>query len=159
MQMGAEFDATGQYRYTLWREWDGSQPRVGFVMLNPSTADATADDPTIRRCMGFARRWGCGSVEVVNLFAYRATRPQLLQQAIEPVGLDNDRQILAASRRVSWLVLAWGNFGSWLGRDRAVVALLNSVNCYCLGLNRTGSPKHPLYLPNRTQLISFHSLL
>ncbi|TMF61888.1 MAG: DUF1643 domain-containing protein, partial [Chloroflexi bacterium] len=68
---GATFSADRRYRYRLWRRWDGARPVVAFVMLNPSTADARRDDPTIRRCIGFAKSWGFGGVEVVNLFAYR----------------------------------------------------------------------------------------
>jgi len=77
MKQGAALDPTGLYRYLLWREWDGNAPRVVFVMLNPSRADANTDDPRLRRCLGFARSWGCGAIEVVNLFAYRASRPDI----------------------------------------------------------------------------------
>ena len=76
MDSGACFDSTGAYRYRLWREWDVSKPSVTFVMLNPSTAGAKDDDPTIRRCLSFARSWGFGRLEVVNLCAYRATSPK-----------------------------------------------------------------------------------
>ena len=88
---GADFDPTGVYRYSLWREWDARAPAVAFVMLNPSTADAGKDDPTIRRCASFARSWGYGSLEVVNLFAYRASEPKRLRQTPDPIGPANDR--------------------------------------------------------------------
>ena len=86
MHTGAEFDATGCYRYLLWRSWDGQAPRVGFVMLNPSRADAAVNDPTIRRCLGFARTWGFGAMDVVNLFAYCTAQPAVLRQVNDPIG-------------------------------------------------------------------------
>ncbi len=145
--MGARFDSTSLYRYSLWRKWSASAPRVAFVMLNPSTADATQDDPTIRRCVQFAKQWGYGSLEVVNLFAYRATHPHKLQQVNDPVGNDNDRTLLIAARRAAMLVMAWGNWGQLHGRDRAVLSLLASARpAYCLGITQSGQPRHPLYL-------------
>ena len=96
MKQGAAIDPTGLYRYSLWREWDANAPRVAFVMLNPSRADANTDDPTLRRCLGFARSWGCGSIEVVNLFAYRASRPDILRVVLDPVGPENDRYLQEA---------------------------------------------------------------
>ena len=152
---GATFDATGRYRYTLWRSWDETLPRVAFVMLNPSKADASVNDPTIRRCIGFARDWGYGSLEVVNLFAYRATRPQHLKQASDPVGDETDEFILAASDRAELLVLAWGNWGTLLNRDRDVLELLGDRPSYCLGRNRSDQPRHPLYLPRQTSPVPF----
>lgn len=154
-QSGATFDRTGQYRYTLWRVWDSTLPAVAFVMLNPSTADETVEDPTIRRCTGFARAWGYGSVEVVNLFSYRATQPQQLKLAEDPVGAETDSYILQASDRASLLVFAWGNWGKLFDRDRAVLKLLSQKQCYCLGRNRSGQPRHPLYVPSRWQPVPF----
>src|SRR4028119_2392792 len=87
---GAIFDPTRTYRYALWRTWDAARPPVAFVLLNPSTADARRDDPTIRRCANFARTWGFGGLEVVNLFAFRATHPTDLKCAADPVGPQND---------------------------------------------------------------------
>ncbi len=98
MTKGAAFDSTGTYRYALWREWDASAPRLGFVLLNPSTADAENDDPTLRRCMGFARAWGYGSLQIVNLFAYRATVPDALRWVADAVGPENDRHICETIR-------------------------------------------------------------
>ncbi|MEM9568759.1 MAG: DUF1643 domain-containing protein [Cyanobacteria bacterium P01_E01_bin.34] len=148
---GATFDETGRYRYNLWRLWDKTLPRVAFVMLNPSTADAEVNDPTIRRCIGFARDWGYGSLEVVNLFSYRATRPQQLKQASYPVGERTDEFILAASDRAELLVLAWGNWGTLLNRDQNVLELLGDRPSYCLDRNRSGQPRHPLYVSRQTQ--------
>ena len=147
MRGGATFDGTGRYRYALWRAWDGDAPRVAFLMLNPSTADARRDDPTIRRCIGFARSWGFGSVEVVNLFAYRTPDPEVLRRAPDPVGPENDRYLRRAARRAQRLIVAWGNRGGLLGRDEAVMRLLRKDGTvHCLGRTQAGHPRHPLYL-------------
>ena len=134
-----------QYRYGLWRIWDRAQPAVMFIGLNPSTADATLDDPTLVRCMGFARSWGYGGVYTANLFAWRATDPRDMKSAKQPVGPDNDRVILDLAQRVDKVVAAWGNDGAWLDRADAVRALLPEL--YYLKMNRSGQPAHPLYLP------------
>lgn len=140
--------ACGLYRYWLTRVWDEALPQVCWVMLNPSTADATEDDPTVRRCLGFARSWGCGGIAVVNLFAFRATDPRALRRAKAPVGPENDRHIAeqAEGRRV---VAAWGTGGNYLGRDREVLTLLRVLGrpVECLRLSAGGHPCHPLYLP------------
>lgn len=149
MRRGATFDATGQYRYRLWRSWDGSLPRVAFVMLNPSTADHRQDDPTIRRCIGFARDWGYGGLLVVNLFAYRTPSVAALFQVRDPVGPDNDRHLAEVGRRAAAVVLAWGVHGARDGRAEGVLGLLGRCRAplLCLGTTRHGHPRHPLYLP------------
>jgi hypothetical protein len=115
-------------------------------MLNPSTADAKQDDPTIRRCMGFARRWRYGGIVVVNLFAYRATHPCELLQACDPVGPDNDSALTlhTAGHRV---IAAWGRYGRFQGRAGDVLRLLGGHVVECLGTTRQGHPRHPLYVP------------
>lgn len=148
---GALFDRSGRYRYRLWRRWAAGGAAVAFVMLNPSTADAAHDDPTIRRCGGFARAWGFAAMVVVNLFALRATDPARLRRARDPVGRDNDHHIAAAAAGCDHLVLAWGAHGALGGRDRAVLALLAGRRPSCLGLTRAGQPRHPLYLPGATR--------
>ena len=148
---GAIFDLTQTYRYSLWRSWS-DDPRIGFVMLNPNQADAELNDPTIRRCIGFAKTWGYGGLEVVNLFAYRAKTPKLLLQVDDPIGKDNDRYLVTLSDRVETIVFAWGNWGSLGGRDRTVIQLLLHANPYCLGMTKTGQPCHPLYLRRDTEL-------
>jgi hypothetical protein len=156
MEKSAEFDVTGQYRYCLGREWDSRGPRVGFVMLNPSRADAFVDDPTIRRCIGFARSWGYGSLEVVNLFAYRATKPTDLFEAMDPVGVENDRYLKTLASRVERVVLAWGNWGRIQGRSQIALALfLGTPNLYCFGWTKLGEPCHPLYLKSTAILIPY----
>lgn len=152
LTMGAWFDPTGLYRYSLWREWSTSHSRVAFVMLNPSTANATQNDPTIRRCMQFAKGWGYGSLEVVNLFAYRTPCPAQLHQVHNPVGDDNDRALLTAAERAAMLLIAWGNGGRLYERDRTVLNWLAAIRpVYCLGTNQSGQPCHPLYLRSDTQ--------
>ncbi len=149
---GALFSADGRYRYRLWRRWDPSRRVIAFCMLNPSTADAERDDPTIRRCIGFARAWGRGGVEVVNLFALRATDPISLRDSSDPVGSENDRAIAAAARRARAVVIAWGMHGMLGARDREVLALLSRrTRLLCLGWTVQGQPRHPLYLRRDVQ--------
>jgi hypothetical protein len=151
MTGGATFSADRRYRYRLWRRWDRTRPVVAFVMLNPSTADARHDDPTIRRCVGFARRWGHGGIEVVNLFAYRATNPRALRTVRDPVGPDNRRHIRGALRRAALVIVAWG-----AGADGSLLAEL--VGARCLGLTRAGRPRHPLYLRRDVRPAPFRPL-
>lgn len=147
MEMDAVIDSTGMYRYSLWRSWCAGDT-VGFIMLNPSTADHRQNDPTIRRCISFAQAWGYGSLEVVNLFAYRTAYPRLLKQAADPNGVENDRCLLAAAQRAETVILAWGNWGELYGRDRAVLEILTPYQSklYCLGRNQSGQPRHLLYI-------------
>jgi hypothetical protein len=138
----------GSYRYLLSREWDEALPRCLFIMLNPSTADATQDDPTIRRCIGFAKAWGYGTLDVCNLFAWRATDPKALLKVADPVGPENDAHIRRAAAGAGLVVCAWGNHGMLMLRGKAVNDLLRreGIASSCLGVTGTGQPKHPLYL-------------
>lgn len=149
---GAAFSACGRYRYALWRRW-GAGPGVAFIGLNPSTADHEMDDPTIRRCIGFARQWGFGSVSVFNLFAFRATKPDELRLAEAPVGPENDRWLRNAGSVERLVVAAWGVHGSHRGRDRRARALLPDLSC--LGITQGGHPRHPLYLRSDAPLQPF----
>jgi hypothetical protein len=146
LSSGALFDVTGDYRYLLWRTWDVEAPRVGFVMLNPSKADADRDDPTIRRCVAFARSWRFGGVEVANLFAFRACSPAGLFAAANPVGSEDDRHLTDLAGRVDRLVAAWGNYGARFGWGDEVRHLLGG-GLWQLRLTARGQPAHPLYLP------------
>ncbi len=143
---GANFSRCCRFRYTLWRRWDPARPLVMIIGLNPSTADARQTDPTIRRCIGFARDWGYGGVVVTNLFAFRATYPADLKASIDPVGPRNDAWIRRMARQVSLIVAAWGNDGAWAGRSVHVQRMLRG-RLHCLRINAGGEPAHPLYLP------------
>ena len=124
-----------------------------WIMLNPSTADAFADDPTIRRCASFARREGCGGIKVVNLFALRATDPRELRRHPDPVGACNDRVIDAHARGL--VVVAWGAGGALGGRDADAARILEAagVTPVCLGVTAGGQPRHPLYVRGDTPLV------
>lgn len=157
MARGASFSACRTYRFELIRIWDTTLDEVGFVMLNPSTADAETDDPTIRRCIAFARLWGYGGIVVRNLFALRATDPRELRNHPDPVGQSNDDQYLRHCRDDALTVAAWGVHGGLAGRDVEVRALLRryGVALHHLGLTKDGFPKHPLargksYIPADT---------
>lgn len=153
MERSATFDPTGRYRYSLGRRWS-SDPTLAIIMLNPSWADGSLDDPTIRRCLGLAQGWGFGAIAVVNLFAYRSPHPKLLKLVNDPIGQGNDAVLAATAHRADQILLAWGNWGSWRGRDRAVLTLLSpfEAKCRCLSHNRTGQPRHPLYVPRSNPL-------
>lgn len=145
MRRWATISADGRYRYSLGREW-GKGPRAVFVMLNPSTADAEEDDTTIRKCIGFAERWGFASIHVVNLFAWRATHPRVLRLIADPVGPLNDIAILAAVKDPpATVVAAWGRNGMYHPtRVAEVERLLGSRDVRCLDVTKDGEPLHPL---------------
>ncbi len=145
----------GRYRYWLSREWDNDLPVACWIMLNPSTADATKDDPTIRRCVSFARSWSCGGIVVVNLFALRATDPKELRKATDPVGPHNDEHLKHSAGSTGPVVAAWGAHGAFKCRDRQVVRLLEGKALQCLGYTMKGHPRHPLYLADATALERF----
>lgn len=159
----AVFSDCGRYRYVLTRGAPDAA-RVLWVMLNPSTADATRDDPTIRRCRGFAREWSCQAIAVVNLFAWRATDPRDLTAALADghniVGPDNARHIAAAARAETTqrIVVGWG-VAHRRARERGldVHAMLRrarpDIEVECLGMTNDGSPRHPLYVARETQLV------
>lgn len=145
----------GRYRYWLLRRWaDG--PVCVFLMLNPSTADAAVDDPTIRACIEFATRWGYGSILVLNLFALRATDPAELRAAADPVGPDNDTwlRLLNHTSAFPLVVAAWGRHGTLFGRQQVVRRVIERP-LKALVINQDGTPKHPLYIRRDTPLRPF----
>lgn len=157
---GAEVSVGENYRYRLWREWRGGlfRGRGGltlFIMLNPSTADGSIDDPTIRRCVSFTQSWGHNRLEVVNLFAYRATNPKELLQACSPIGPGNDAYILDAADRADTIVCAWGTMGWIDDRAKDVKSMLSKHKLQCLGLTRGAHPKHPVRLSKQLRLEPF----
>lgn len=146
---GAKFSACRRWRYLLWRRWDDSRPAANFLMLNPSTADEWQLDPSCTRARNYARRWGFGALVVTNLFGWRATDPQEMKAARDPVGRGNDAAILRAARGSAIVVCAWGNHGAHRGRADEVLMLFQSesIKLHVLCLNGAGQPAHPLYLP------------
>lgn len=148
---GAVLSDCQRYRYVLWRRWDKSRPRLVWIMLNPSTADAEADDATIRVCMGRARRMGYGGIRVINLFGWRATDPKELTAAEDPVGEANRYLESHHGTGEDLNIAAWGDGGLLRGRHRERYREALSILCieyatplYCLGLTKAGQPKHPL---------------
>ena len=148
----ATFDSTRTSRFRLTRAWKPDGGRINFLMLNPSTADAFELDPTVRRCVGFARRWGFGSLEVTNIFAFRATDPTVLVAQAEPIGVGNDQAILDAARTADRVVAAWGVRGAHRDRGTEVAALLaySGVRPLALRVTKDGHPAHPLYIAGAT---------
>ena len=151
MQTGAELSPCKAYRYALWRRWSDAPP-VLFVMLNPSTADDSQDDPTIRRCISFSKQWGHGGIIVGNLFAFRSPYPNDLQTATDPIGPENNLWLERLAKQSTAVVGAWGNHGRHMNRGQEVAALF--PNMRCLGLTKLGQPRHPLYVAADTPLVS-----
>lgn len=149
-----------RFRYVLWRKW-ASGPYLMVVGLNPSTADDEADDPTLRRCIGFAKREGMGALCMANVYAYRSTDPKGLRQLGLPLaaGQDNGRWLAACAKQAGAVICAWGKHAA-RNDVQAVSAILraNNTRVMCLGTNKDGSPKHPLYLPADAALVSFGSV-
>lgn len=152
----ALFSTCGRYRYVLERGGCVGGT-LTFLMLNPSTADAFKDDPTIRRCRGFARREGYMNVRILNLFALRSTSPHGLRAAEDPVGPLNDEVLVSHCRAAERVVAGWGNHGTLNGRAGRVVAMLRKdspgLHLLCLGTTGEGQPRHPLYLPSDTAFV------
>ncbi len=152
LEQNAVISACGRYRYLLTRQVGPGLRTATFIMLNPSKADATKDDPTIRRCNGFARQWGCGRLAVLNLFAFRATDPADLKRAEEPVGPENREwfERTLADGGEGPVVCGWGVHGAQMGQDQIVLGWLQAfgVQPLALGVTKHGQPRHPLYLPN-----------
>ena len=152
----ANFSSCRKYRYSLSRIWDKQKKFVLFIGLNPSTADEEMDDPTIRRCSGYAQKWGYGGFMMVNLFAYRTTLPSNLKKVKYPVGSENDKYIVKLSKKADITVAAWGNNGNLYSRDKQVFNLVSSL--MCLRINKSGQPAHPLYLKKDLKLTKFSRL-
>ncbi|WP_313522440.1 DUF1643 domain-containing protein [Shinella sp.] len=147
----------GQYRYRLERRWDSGLPLVAFIMLNPSTADAEQDDPTIRRCIGFAKTWGYGGLVVGNLFALRSTDPKALYGHADPIGRDNDAHLLSIAGECHQVIAAWGTHGALGSRGAEVATMLNGFNLSLLKRTAGGFPGHPLYIAAATIPTAFFS--
>ncbi|MCB9492102.1 MAG: DUF1643 domain-containing protein [Dehalococcoidia bacterium] len=162
MKRSASFSRDRRYRYELGRRW-GLGPAVTWVMLNPSTADATVDDPTIRRCIDFSRSWGFGALRVVNLFALRTPEPSALLHVDDLLGPGGDRRLRevlrAVLRAADEVVVAWGNVHPRLGARVEAIASLLPAETSCLGLTARGEPRHPLYVRGDTRRVPFGEAL
>jgi hypothetical protein len=142
---GAIFSDDRKYRYRLWRVWDINKSSVLFIMLNPSTADENVLDPTVRRCLGYAMKWGYGRIDICNLFALRATNPKELYKSDDPIGPDNNRYIVETANECDKTILAWGNHGELDDRYIDVIELLKDT-AFILAKTKSLQPAHPLYL-------------
>ena len=150
------FSSDRRYRYSLIHRWDellGPGRGIGWICLNPSTADEHQLDPTLRRIRGFSAAWGYSFFVMLNLFAWRATDPAKMKAAPDPVGPDNDAWIAHWAARVDRLVVGWGEHGGHRGRDRQVLGILDPTKTFCLGRNASGQPRHPLYVDRHTKPI------
>jgi hypothetical protein len=149
----AVFNAARTHRPHLSRVWDPELPRLNFLMLNPSTADALKLDRTVTRCAGFARDLGFGALAVTNCYALRSTDPTGLRRVPDPVGAGNDEAILAAARAANLVVAGWGTHATYLNREAEVRRLLHEagIELWYLELTKHGHPRHPLYIPAATR--------
>jgi hypothetical protein len=152
---GATFSECGTYRYKLWRIWDDSLPIITFIGLNPSTADATEDDQTVRRCRGLTKDWEYGGFKIVNLFAYCSTDPGALEHADDPVGPENDQYIKEATGLDAALVIAaWGEKGGKTDRSNDVLNMIDR-GIECLGYTKDGFPRHPSRVEVDAKLVAY----
>jgi len=140
----ADFSPCRRYRYTLWRQWRHGCGYVQFIGLNPSTADEYQNDPTVTRCINYAKRWGYSGMCMTNIFAYRATDPEEMKRYFDPVGPDNDLHLMDVSECARIIIAAWGVHGVHKIRGENVAMMF--PNLHCLKTTKDGHPSHPLYL-------------
>ena len=155
---GAVFE--DNYRYDLWRSWSPRKPSILFIMFNPSTADATQLDRTVTRCFTFAKEWGYGTMHIANIFAYKSTDPRTLLEISDPVGPKNDEWIRTLSMKADKIVIAWGAWNWWKkaqGREKQVLEILKQIGqpLFCIGITKTGHPRHPLYTAGNNKMKEF----
>lgn len=160
MKKSAIISKCGNYRYELTRYWDNydGENSVIWIMLNPSTADALTDDPTIRKCIGFSKRLGYSGMTVINLFAYRVTKPKFLANVSDPFGPINLEIQEMAFRSWRPIIMAWGRNGSLHSAGNAMLSRIGDTS-YCFGLTKNGQPLHPLMLPYSTPLMRYSQTL
>ncbi len=160
VEKSATLSDCGKYRYELRRVWDTSKGLVNFIGLNPSTADATKDDPTLRRCINFARDWGYGGLIMTNLFAYRLTDSRQLKKVAEPIGPCNEKHQFDAAWDAEIVVACWGCHGMAKEegeQTRVRMKLHLGMTLKCIRLTSEGAPEHPLYLPADLKLVEFRA--
>lgn len=152
----AKFSECGKYRYMLSHTWDETKQSIVFIGLNPSTATAEMDDPTIRRVKRFAKDWGYGGVHMMNLFAWVTPYPDELLKCADPIG-ENDKYFKFISKLQPDILFAWGSFKEAKGRAKIVSEMF--PNAVCLGFTKDGSPKHPLYVAAKTIKVNYKSAI
>lgn len=157
VQRSARFSPCGTYRYTLGRVWDARLPVAAGVLLNPSKADTTRDDPTTSQWINRLSRLGYGSWRAANLFAAVGTDPKCLLAMADPVGLENDTAIMDVLDGAAIQIIAWGTGGALHFRDAEVLDMLNGRELWCLGHNADGSPRFPRAVPINQSLVRFRS--
>ena len=149
----ATFSKDRLYRYSLHRIWNEDLPKVLFIGLNPSTANETKNDPTIRRCMQYAKDWGFGGYIMGNIFAYRSTDPSNLYKIKNPIGIKNDYWLKKLHKEADLTIAAWGINGKFMDRGKKVLSFILEVKC--LRMTKEGFPSHPLYLPKNLTPIPY----
>ena len=156
MLKSAILSSCQKHRLQLWREWDSNLPQVLFIMLNPSTADHEQDDPTLRRCIDFAKQWGYGGLYIGNLYSLRAADPKTLLKVSKFSHIDNCKHVSTMAQQCQLVVCAWGNYPiiKKLGIPLNIFKQLNQ-KLHCIDLSKTGTPKHPLYLKKSLTPIPF----
>jgi len=152
-ELQTKFSPDRVYRYSLVRQWydefplwmaSDPGPYAMFIGLNPSTADEVQNDPTVRRCIGYAKAWGYGALVMTNIFAYRSTDPKCMREVADPVGPDNDATLQGLAAGAGIVVAAWGAHGTHRGRADQIKRMIPKL--HCLKLTKDGHPAHPLYL-------------
>lgn len=153
---GAHFSACGKYRFALWRIWDETRPMIMFIGLNPSTANGSTDDPTIRRVVRFAKDWGAGGVYMMNLFTLVTPNPKDLLAHPDPA-FGNDGWLDKISDLCNGVIFAWGNFKEAKSKAEEVIAKF--PDAYCLKKNKNGTPIHPLYVKADIVPVRFNGMV
>ncbi len=155
MKKAANFSNDRKYRYSLSRIWDEPKGLVLFVCLNPSTADESIDDKTVTKCIKFAKAWNYGGILIGNLFAIRSKDSNILYKAVNSIGPDNDKWLKKLVVRAKLTIVAWGNKGSHMNRSMQVLQIIHTP--YSLIINKTGEPRHPLFISLGTQPIPYEN--
>jgi hypothetical protein len=157
LENNAVISDCGKYRYLLRRTWDHAKMHALFVMLNPSTADAKLDDPTIRSCVRLVSGLGYGSIEVVNIFGWRATDPNELPKQADPVGPMNESIVAAAILRCDVVICAWGGNAMAARKSDFLCGMIRRWKppAYCFGTTKSGAPRHPLYVKSGTAIVTY----
>lgn len=150
----AIFSVCGRYRYILSRHWDDSKPKIIMIGLNPSTANADVDDPTIKNVRRICANNGFGGFFMMNLFALITPHPEVLSDSDDPVG-ENDLYLASMRDATEHVCFCWGNFGYEFIKQRIEIVEQMFPKAVCVGINKNGSPKHPLYIPQEINFINF----